>query len=320
MNWLCNLIVIGFGFIASLSVHAQPPNASDTETTTSVDRIIVQNTLTRSREVIEISAEIAGAIKLLNVSEGSRIEVGKELGRIKDDRAALAVDKAKLEWELADRKQKSDIAVRLTDKAALVASTEYDRAVRANKEIANTYAASEVDRRKLVFEKAQLEIEQAAYERSLATGEAAVAKNVLDQAELELKRHFIYSPVNGMVVAVKRQLGEWVEPGTPILEVVDMDYFRVEGFVSVAQAAQGLADRETEVDINLGSEVWKTKGKVVFVSPEANPVTLEVRVIIEVPFANEKERLSFRSGLKCTASIASSQEAHAPTENDLKKE
>lgn len=304
LGWLSPWALCLWGATFSFAQELELTDSSVPEVKVSSDsKIELLNALTRSREVIEISAEVSGPIKSLSVMEGSRITIGQEVAKIKDERAALAMEKAKLEWDVADRKQKSDIAERLTEKAALVAGTEYDRAVRANKEIPNTYAESEVDRRKLVYEKAKLEIEQAAYERALIVGETAIAKNGLDQAMLELRRHQIISPVNGMVVSLKRQLGEWVEPGAPILEVVDLDFFRVEGFVTVDQAAVGLAGRAALVQVTTGSEKWEREGKVVFVSPEANPVNLQVRIIIEVPFSSEKERSSFRSGLKCKASV-----------------
>jgi multidrug efflux pump subunit AcrA (membrane-fusion protein) len=317
-KWVIFSVASLCGFCALIAQEDPQSSAPTDPPTVSPAEIELLNALTRTRDVIELSAEISGAIKSLNVMEGSRIEIGQELGKIKDERASLALEKAVLEWEVADKKQKSDIAVRLTDKAALVAATEYERAIRANKEIPNTYAESEVDRRKLVYEKAKLEIEQAAYERVLAAGEASVAKNGLDQAQLELRRHLITSPVNGMVIAIKRQMGEWVEPGMSILEVVDMDFFRVEGFVPLDKAALELAGREARVQISLGEDAWEKLGKVVFVSPEANPVNLQVRVIIEVPFSSEKERLSFRSGLKCKAFITLSRpetsEENSPAE------
>jgi multidrug efflux pump subunit AcrA (membrane-fusion protein) len=265
--------------------------------------IEVVNALTRTRELVEISAEIAGPIVEMVVSEGSRIKVSQTLGRIKDERARMARDKAKLELELAEEKKSSDIAVRLTDKASKVAQAEYERAVNANKQIANTYPESEVDRRKLVFEKSQLEIEQAAYDRSLTALQASIAVNQVEQAEFELSRHTLLSPINGMVVGVKRHQGEWVEPGTPILEVVDLDHFRVEGFVTAEEAAVGLFGKSVSIDIAIGNVSLARKGKVVFASPEANPVNMQVRVIIEAPFGDDEARNRFRSGLKCRAVI-----------------
>jgi multidrug efflux pump subunit AcrA (membrane-fusion protein) len=266
-------------------------------------KLELTNALTHSPQIIEVSAECSGVIKSLAVMEGSRIQVGQELGKVKDDRALIALQKATYEWEVACKKQSSDIAIRLTEKAALVAVTEYERAVRANKEIPNTYAENEIDRRKLVYEKAQLEIEQAAYNRSLAEAEVAIAKTGLEQAELELRQHRIQSPVNGMVVAVKRRAGEWVEPGVTVVEIVDMDVFRVEGFLTVVEAAALSLQREAHVVIPVGDQALEKTGKVVFVSPEANPLNLQVRVILEFPFNSEKERDIFRSGLKCRAWI-----------------
>jgi multidrug efflux pump subunit AcrA (membrane-fusion protein) len=277
--------------------------------------IEVVNALTRTRELVEISAEIAGPIVEMVVSEGSRIKVGQTLGRIKDERARMARDKAKLELELAEEKKSSNIAVRLTDKASRVAQAEYERAVNANKQIANTYPESEVDRRKLVFEKSQLEIEQAAYDRSLTALQASIALNQVVQAEFELSRHVLLSPINGMVVGVKRHQGEWVEPGTPILEVVDLDHFRVEGFVTAEEAAVGLFGKSVAIEIAIGNVSLTRKGKVVFASPEANPVNMQVRVIIEAPFVDDEARNRFRSGLKCRAVI----ETNHSNEPELKQ-
>lgn len=299
------LASIGFwGVPAILSAQQKSPaGVTEEPIVASAERIEIANALTRSRDVVEVSSECTGPIQLLDVREGSRITIGQELGKVKDDRALVAFRKAQLEWEIAKEKQGSDIAIRLTEKAALVAETEYERSVRANKEIPNTYAENEVDRRKLVYEKAQLEIEQAKYNRKLTESEAAIAKMGVDQAELELLRHKIVSPVNGMVVSLKKQTGEWVEPGTPVIEVVDLDFFRVEGFVTVSDAAAQLTAKDAQVVVTMGTETWKKTGKVVFVSPEANPISFQVRLIIEVPFDNEKERDSFRSGLKCQAWI-----------------
>jgi multidrug efflux pump subunit AcrA (membrane-fusion protein) len=295
--------------IASAQEEAEPAK-SDSEKIEQTEASEVQpkgievvNALTRTRELVEISAEIAGPIVEMVVSEGSRIKVSQNLGRIKDERARMARDKAKLELELAEEKKSSDIAVRLTDKASKVAQAEYERAVNANKQIANTYPESEVDRRKLVFEKSQLEIEQAAYDRSLTALQASIALNQVEQAEFELSRHVLLSPINGMVVGVKRHQGEWVEPGTPILEVVDLDHFRVEGFVTAEEASVGLFGKNVSIEIAIGNVSLARKGKVVFASPEANPVNMQVRVIIEAPFEDDEARNRFRSGLKCRAVI-----------------
>lgn len=317
--------VLVFALLVCASAIAQEDTESTNVEPANVDKsgvfdgqakgIEVVNALTRTRELVEISAEIAGPIVEMVVSEGSRIKVGQTLGRIKDERARMARDKAKLELELAEEKKSSDIAVRLTDKASKVAQAEYERAVNANKQISNTYPESEVDRRKLVFEKSQLEIEQAAYDRSLTALQASIALNQVEQAEFELSRHVLLSPINGMVVGVKRHQGEWVEPGTPILEVVDLDHFRIEGFVTAEEAAVGLFGKSVEIEIAIGNVSLARKGKVVFASPEANPVNMQVRVIIEAPFVDDEARNRFRSGLKCRAVI----ETNDSNEPELKQ-
>lgn len=290
-------------FIISAVCHAQAKSDAKDEEKVVKGVVEVTGALTKTKDSIELSAEIAGVLRDLTVNEGTTITLGQKLGSLKDDKQKLAVEKAKYELELARKKWSSDISVRLTNKAAAVAAEEYQRAVMANKEIANTYAASEIDRRKLVHEKSLLEIEQAEYELDIRGMEAQVAGNNLAQAELELQRFQILSPVNGLVTRVNRHPGEWLEPGTTILEVVDMDHFRVEGFVTVDEASLGLMDKVAEVRIPLGNKLMIKKGRVAFASPEANPVNMQVRVVLEFPFDSKEERLAFRSTLKCQVTI-----------------
>jgi len=82
-----------------------------------------------------------------------------------------------------------------------------------------------------------------------------------------------------------------------------MDHFRVEGFVTVDEASLGLMDKVAEVKIPLGNKLMIKKGRVAFASPEANPVNMQVRVVLEFPFDSNEERQAFRSTLKCEATI-----------------
>ena len=52
---------------------------------------------------------------------------------------------------------------------------------------------------------------------------------------INLKKHRITSPLDGVIVQLYRKPGEWVSPGDPIARLVRMDRLRVEGFVDASK-------------------------------------------------------------------------------------
>jgi multidrug resistance efflux pump len=312
------LLACTFSLCNSLTANAVAQSeASTPETKAEKNRIEVLNPLTKLKDNIEISPEIAGPIKMLAITEGSRVQAGELLAQIRDDRAILRLEQARFELQLVEKQKTSDIAIRIAEKTSAVATAEYTRAEQANKRNPNTYAISEIERLRLVFEKSLLEIEKSQHDRSLLDSQILIEKTKVQLVELEVEQHRIKCPVQGMVVKVNRHPGEWIEPGSPLLELVDLESFRVEGFVSVQDAARDLYGLPATVVMPFAEDEWRVDGKVVFVSPEANPVNLQVRVILEFPFIDEEARRKFRSGLKCSVWIATSQDERPAASSPL---
>ncbi len=125
----------------------------------------------------------------------------------------------------------------------------------------------------------------------------AAAENDLKQAELTLAQHRVLSPVTAMVVAVDKHDGEWVEPGTRIVQLMAIDKLRVQGAIPVAVASPDLRERPASITIRRGQQDLQFAGKVTFVSPEANPINGQVRVFIQV----DNARGQLRPGMKVQA-------------------
>jgi macrolide-specific efflux system membrane fusion protein len=87
-----------------------------------------------------------------------------------------------------------------------------------------------------------LQVERAGYEielRRVAKENAGrtikVKQAQLDAVENELERRKVIAPLHGVVVKRTKYVGEWVQPGETILEIVRLDRLRVEGFVPASQ-------------------------------------------------------------------------------------
>lgn len=296
----------------SLSIDAGvvsgTPDTSNVDGTPSVvgekhDReplVIVADAILKTIEATDLAAESSGVIERLDVSEGAVVEQGQLLGWLRRDAADLKVKESQIAWEIAKKKAASDIDTRLAAKVQAVAANEYQRAVDANRRVAGVYPVNEIDRLRLVYDKTTLEGERAAFQRQMDAFEVQTAEVQYHQAVESLKRHEIVAPVGGVVVAVDQRPGEWVEPGTSILEIVAIDRLRIEGFVDAEDASLADVGRSASVSVRLGDRVVDLEATIVFVSPEINPINGQARIFLELD--NTEHQL--RPGLRPEVSFA----------------
>ncbi len=292
----------------SAKPDTQPTAASETSTSSpqpatrapdATSVLEVRNAILKTLESTTVAAQTAGIISALDVKEGYTVKPGQELARIRDTAVRLQVERAKAAADVALAKQKDDIDVRLATKSLAVAENEYQRAVKANSRVPDTYPINEIDRLKLVADRARLEVERAAYLKSMAALEGNIADTEYRQS-LELQdRHRIQALVSGVVVSIEKHVGEWVEPGTPILKIERIDRLRVEGFVPAADATRKIVGQNARVAMTLSTGTVETQGRVVFVSPSIDPILSTARVFIEI----DNTEAMFRPGLTVSAHI-----------------
>ena len=233
---------------------------------------VLENCFVMLVEEADIPAQEAGVLAELKVAEGTGVRAGDLLVKIDDRRAEIDKRLAADQYASAREKADNDINFRYATAAADVAEAAYQAALDANRRVDNSVASSEVRKLKLEHRRAVLQIEQSRLERSTMGHEAQEAAAKLEAADDNLRRRKITSPLDGVVVDVRRHVGEWVQPGDVVLHVVRLDRLRVEGFVKAADApASRIRGRDVTVAVELpaqaGKERHEVTGKVVFVSP-----------------------------------------------------
>ncbi len=264
-----------------------------------VYRIRLEGAILKTIDSTSISAQVAGVLREASVKEGTIVKKGELLGKVDDASVALKLEQLKTQVLIAKRKKDNTIDKEVAVKNRDVAETEYQRALAANKLVPNTYPLNEIDRLKLVAERSQLEVHRADYDTQMAALDVEVAISEFNQTKELLGRHSIVAPVDGMIVGVDKRLGEWVEPGTEIIKIVRTDTLRIEGLIPAASDDGAMVGRDAEIELVRGEERQKFSGKVVFVSPDVNPVNSLARVFIEVENLERK----LRPGLPVQAEI-----------------
>ena len=104
----------------------------------------------------------------------------------------------------------------------------------------------------------------------------------LDLAKAMLDRRRVLSPLSGVVVRQSRQPGEYVEAGTPILRIIQLDRLRAEGFVEVSIASPALKNRAVRIEVTgIGAQKKTLSGVITFVGQEVDPLNQQVRIWAE---------------------------------------
>lgn len=202
-----------------------PPITIQTEKVTrrNITEIVVANGKIQPVTQVVISPEVAGEIIELPVKEGDFVKKGDLLVHIKPDNYQATRDSDEASY-------KSAIANENLAKAQLEkAETEYKR----NQELFQHKLISDSDFLgfKTDYDVAKLQVET-------ATHQVDQAKFTLDNAEADLKKTIITSPIDGTVVKLNSHLGERVlgtsfNMGTEIMTVADLN--EIEAQVDVGE-------------------------------------------------------------------------------------
>ena len=276
------------------------------------ETIEVASSILTVSETVKVAAPEAGVLRELAVHEGMRLKQGAPIGEVDAREQQLSVEVIRQDLAIARSESESDVRIRLAVKENKVAEAELVRATSINAELPNTVSAKEVERLRLTMEKSELEIEFANFERDLLAAKLGRIEADLRLAQHKVEKMRVTSPIAGVVAELFCKAGEWVDAGEPIARLVRVDQLRVEGFVGIDDALAGLVNRQVVVEAQLPSgEKLRSKGRVVFVSPEAEPVDAKVRFWAEV----DNSAMRLRPGLTARVTILDAAAGDAPVQS-----
>jgi multidrug efflux pump subunit AcrA (membrane-fusion protein) len=245
----------------------------------------------------------SGVLVKMPVSEGMRVTMDMEVGRVDDREAqALKIVKEK-DYQVAKQEAESNIDIRFAQASAEVAKKAWEKLKQANKGSDRAVSEIEVLKAELEYRKAVLQVEKAIEDRKSKVLAADAKNSEVNAAEVAVTRRVLAAPFDGVVLKVFRHEGEWVSPGDPVVQVVRVDRLRVSGTLPASDwAPADIEDRKVTVDITMPrGQVKKVSGRVVFVSPVVSVDELPVWAEIDVP--NENGRPLIHAGLKAKMTI-----------------
>jgi len=226
-------------------------------------------------KVAALASDRPGILDFMEVTEGDEVRANQKVAGLKDGVARAAL-------KTATDKAANDVQVRYALKATEFAEVELRIAQDANSRVPGSVPKLEIEKLSLGVQRGRLQGEQAVFEQ-------AVAKSTQEEAEEQLKTYEVIAPFDGKVSKVLLKKGMAVRQGDPILEIVNTELFKVEGYLSVADSYKVKEGDDVVLQITFRDskqgvqQVVNTPfhGKVKYVDPRVE-ITSRVKVLAYV--------------------------------------
>lgn len=251
-------------------------------------------------EEADVAAREAGVVTELKVRRGQTVERDQLVAKIDDVDALVAREQRLIEVEISRERADNDVTVRHAQKTLAVAASELKRAQLAVKKYRQSISDGEMDRLRLTVERDTLAVEQSQHELRIAQATLRLKENALKLATLQVARRTVVAPFAGIVADVSQSRGQWVKPGDTVVRLLRIDRVRAEAFVDARYADAELLDRTVQLSLGPSAGDNATfQGKIVFVSPEIDPVNAQLLVWAEI----DNTDLKLRPGQRATLTV-----------------
>jgi len=253
---------------------------------------------------VEVPAEQAGRLMRVDVREDDIVEPGDLLAQIDDRQAQLKKTAAELERNAAQTRADDDIEVRYSIKSLELADAELNQDLAINRTSPGVIPIAEIRRKQLARHRAELQIDRSRLDLLVAQMTADVQQSAVLAAEENISRLQLKAPFKGVVIDVRKQEGEWVDIGEPVIRVVRMDRLRVDGFLDgKVFNPSDLNDREVVVTVQLAQgKVAQFTGRVTFISPLVQAGN-HYRIRAEVDNRQHKGHWLLHPGMNATMTV-----------------
>jgi multidrug efflux pump subunit AcrA (membrane-fusion protein) len=261
---------------SATGIAQQTPSIAGTE-------IRAENCFVQYINKSNVAAKAEGTLMELKFEEGATVNAGEVMAVIDDTAAKLALELKKAEEKEAVLNAANDVNLDDAVNSEKLASAEATAYEELHRERAIPFW--EMEKKRLEAERARLRIDLADMQKKIAAAQMIAKFSEVKIAEYELTRRQVTAPSTGFVEERIAQLGEWVQPGTPIATLIQMDKLRVEGDVDAlrypGQIVQGMPVKVLVYSQGSAEKALSFDGKLGFVSMEID-INNRYRVWVEL--------------------------------------
>lgn len=225
-----------------------------------------------STEII-VSAENSGKLFYLNAEEGMWFTSGTEVGLI--DTVQPYLRKLQLEANMQSvNSQRPDIQKQIAAIQEQIATSRREQKRTQNLLKANAANQKELDdwSAQIAVLQSQLEAQTSSLENNTAslTAQGKSIAVQIAQAEDNLRKCHIITPIDGMILAKYAEPGEFVSAGKPLFKIADMKHLFLRAYVTSSQLADITLGDSVTVFADFGDDIkFEYEGKITWIADEA---------------------------------------------------
>ena len=250
--------------------------------------LVIENAVLKIVEQRDIPARSSGIIEESLIEEGTLVTAGQLVMKIDNAETLQELARTEKELEMARLDAASRVDLEYAERSIEVAQAELNRALRSNQRRPGVVAQSELDQLTLIVNKTIAEKKKTEFQMKMRAMNRDVRQIELELGRLQNEFHLIEAPTEGVIVEVYRREGEWVEKSAPVARLVRLDMLKTEVKLPAEKALHRLVGAKAtfypKLDLELPQKSYP--GRVTFLYPEANPISAEVRVWVEIENTN----------------------------------
>lgn len=247
------------------------------EKSAAIERLQLTGTLTSARQAA-LSPRVSGLIRAVNVDAGDTVDVGDTVVELDDTLATLELERnqaaiAEQQVQLAEARRLFNEAQQLLEERTLAPTQAH------------------------------------AAEARVKSAEAALQRLQVEQQRLAelVERHIVPAPFAAMVASKLVEVGEWVETGTAMLELVETDHLRLD--VQVPQERYTSVNTGMPVTIQADASLPQNEIKAKVSARVASQDTSGRTFLVRIELDNPDDQLTPGMSARATFELTSNTEA-----------
>jgi RND family efflux transporter MFP subunit len=227
---------------------------------------------------VAIPASEIGTIAEILVKEGDQISKKQLLARLEYSVLQASLEVAQAAKDALGARRAAEIEVKLREKQLESYLNLHEQGNATQREVDRAESEYQQSLSRFQSVREELEVRRLEYER----------------VKSQIQERMIYSPINGFVVAIEKEVGEFVSPNDPVVMHI-VHVAKLKSVFSVPlDAARDLRPGQP-VELVLGYERVPCKGVIEFISPIADAESGTIPVKVRIP----NDDYAIRSGIAC---------------------
>ncbi|MCM2371823.1 HlyD family efflux transporter periplasmic adaptor subunit [Aporhodopirellula aestuarii] len=184
---------------------------------------------------IDVPARQSGPVAELKARQNQWVTQGQTIAKLDDTALVIRRRAASLRYDSARLVLQDRVEIQYAETALAEAQAELDDGQAASDRVSGAVARNQLRRMKLATERAELELARAEKQWRQAEIDMQLRAADLAMIDHELQQLECTSPIDGIVLDVYRELGEWIHAGDPLVTIADAGVLHLHALVDADQ-------------------------------------------------------------------------------------